>query len=125
MRATMSPAFPAETVLMAWIDRLGQLAATAAEDVAKRTTPAMAPHNARNDVIGTSLAMRAEIPIDFVATPLERSSAALLSKVAYGGTARYVPLRGPTFRGTVDHFPATWDPCSLPKGRRAQPNQSP
>src|SRR5262245_53592255 len=54
MRATISPALPALTVLMVWIDRVGQVCANvgAARNIA---APPTAPHNVRNAVIVSSL----------------------------------------------------------------------
>src|SRR6478609_8192645 len=65
MRATVSAALPALTVLTATIERLGQSCASAAGARVTRTAPAMAPHAKRND-IATSLECR-EVLIDFVA----------------------------------------------------------
>src|SRR5262245_16845917 len=50
MRATVSAALPALTVLTATIERLGQLCASAAGARVIRTAPAMAPHAERNDI---------------------------------------------------------------------------
>src|SRR5262245_9416496 len=57
MRATVSAALPALTVLTATIERLGQLCASAAGARVARTTPAMTPRADRND-IATSLECR-------------------------------------------------------------------
>src|SRR3954470_23214147 len=65
MRATVSAALPALTVLTATIERLGQSCASAAGARVTRTAPAMAPHAKRND-IATSLECR-KVLIDFVA----------------------------------------------------------
>src|SRR6516162_5541207 len=54
MRAMVSPALPALTVLTASIERLGQSCARAAGAGNIRTAQAMAPHHVRND-IDTSL----------------------------------------------------------------------
>src|SRR6478735_1982842 len=64
MRATVSAALPALTVLTATIERLGQSCASAAGARVTRMAPAMAPHAKRND-IATSLECR-EVLIDFV-----------------------------------------------------------
>src|SRR5262245_65347966 len=54
MRAMVSPALPALTVLTARIERLGQSCARAAGAKVIRTAQAVAPHHVRND-IDTSL----------------------------------------------------------------------
>src|SRR5262249_6107167 len=54
MRAMVSPALPALTVLTASIERLGQSCARAAGAKIIRTAHATAPHHVRND-IDTSL----------------------------------------------------------------------
>src|SRR5262245_25878803 len=64
MRAMVSPALPALTVLTASIERLGQSCARAAGAEIIRTAHAMAPHHLRND-IDTSLECRRS-SIDFV-----------------------------------------------------------
>src|SRR5262249_10070302 len=56
IRATMSPALPAVTVLTTSIDRVGQSSAIAAEFRTNRTTPVTAPHHVRNDIFWSSLA---------------------------------------------------------------------
>src|SRR6516162_9504481 len=65
MRAMVSPALPALTVLTASIERLGQSCARAAGAKIKRTAHATAPHHVRND-IETSLEC-GRSSIDFVA----------------------------------------------------------
>src|SRR6516164_10186860 len=56
IRATMSPALPAVTVLTTSIDRVGQSSAIAAEFRTNRTAPVTAPHHVRNDIFWSSLA---------------------------------------------------------------------
>src|SRR6516164_2431594 len=65
MRAMVSPALPALTVLTASIERLGQSCARAAGAKIIRTAHATAPHHVRND-IETSLEC-GRSSIDFVA----------------------------------------------------------
>src|SRR5262249_33950655 len=65
MRAMVSPALPALTVLTASIERLGQSCARAAGAKIIRTAHGTAPHHVRND-IDTSLECRRS-SIDFVA----------------------------------------------------------
>src|SRR5258707_5525585 len=57
MRAMVSPALPALTVLTARIERLGQSCASAAGANVMKAAHAMAPHDMRND-IATSLVCR-------------------------------------------------------------------
>src|ERR1700746_3096747 len=57
MRAMVSPALPALTVLTASIERLGQSCASAAGANVMKPAHAMAPHDMRND-IATSLECR-------------------------------------------------------------------
>src|SRR5215472_1127120 len=64
MRAMVSPALPALTVLTARIERLGQSCARAAGAKVIRTAHAVAPHHVRND-IDTSLECRRS-SVDFV-----------------------------------------------------------
>src|SRR5215831_17101058 len=64
MRAMVSPALPALTVLTASIERLGQSCARAAGAKIIRTAHATAPHHVRND-IDTSLEC-GRSSIDFV-----------------------------------------------------------
>src|SRR5262249_19469059 len=68
MRAMVSPALPALTVLTASIERLGQSCARAAGAKMIRTAHAPAPHHVRND-IDTSLECGRN-SIDFVARGL-------------------------------------------------------
>ncbi len=51
----MSPALPALSVLMVWIDRVGQLCATAGGAVGNIAAPTMAPHSVRIAAIVPSL----------------------------------------------------------------------
>src|SRR5215470_7892692 len=64
MRAMVSPALPALTVLTARIERLGQSCARAVGARVIRTAHAVAPHHVRSD-IDTSLECRRS-SIDFV-----------------------------------------------------------
>jgi hypothetical protein len=51
----MSLALPAVNGLIVWTDRVGQVCAMAAELIAMRTAPALAPQSVRKDDIRSSL----------------------------------------------------------------------
>src|SRR5262245_8149046 len=95
MRAMVSPALPALTVLTASIERLGQSCARAAGAKTIRTAHATAPHHVRND-IDTSLEC-GRSSSDFVGRagmmpPIgartQPAARALRAHVARGGTSR-------------------------------------
>src|SRR5262245_43334770 len=103
MRAMVSPALPALTVLTASIERLGQSCARAAGAKMIRTAHATAPHHVRNDIDTSWNA--AEVLIDFVGRagmmPLigagtQPAARALRAHVARGGAS--VPEGGRGYR---------------------------
>src|SRR5262245_41592977 len=86
MRAMVSPALPALTVLTASIERLGQSWARAAGAKNIRTAHATAPHHVRND-IDTSLEC-GRSSIDFVGR-----AGMMLPDIANGNSGRATPIR--------------------------------
>src|SRR5262249_38539621 len=93
MRAMVSPALPALTVLTARIERLGQSCAPAAGAKVIRTAHAAAPHHVRNDIDTSLECRRSSDRLPWWRFRLSRFSLAMFSLVMGLRGGRRLPCR--------------------------------